>query len=121
MAMNRHRWQSDTLREGPAAHPTEACSSLPLGYRAVGGARGRVCAADDECAVQMATLLWSGGCSFFFSMFKWFVSAEGDNCSGWDRYPTFGLKALKWTWQYDWSMTYVGVGALHALCRHCCV
>ena len=65
----------------------------------------------------MATLLWSGGCSFFFSMFKWFVSAPGDNCSGWDKYPTFGLKALKWTWQYDWSLTYVGVGALHARCR----
>ena len=59
----------------------------------------------------MAALLWSGGCSFFFSMFKWFFSASGANCNGWDRFPTFGLKALKWTWQYDWSLTYIGVGA----------
>lgn len=62
--------------------------------------------------VQMATLLWTGGSSFFFSMFKWFFSASGDACNGWDKFPTFGLKALKWTWQYDFSLTYIGVGEL---------
>ena len=50
-----------------------------------------------------------------FSMFKWFFSAPGDKCGGWDQFPTFGLKALKWKWQYDWSLTYVGVGKLHWL------
>lgn len=64
--------------------------------------------------MQMATLVWSGCGSFLFSMFKWFFSASGANCNGWDKFPTFGLKALKWTWQYDWSLTYIGVGA--ALC-----
>ncbi len=67
----------------------------------------------------MATLLWSGGSSFFFSMFKWFFSASGANCNGWDKFPTFGLKALKWTWQYDWSLTYIGVGAAASQVRPC--
>ena len=58
----------------------------------------------------MATLLWAGGGSFVFSMFKWFFSAPGEKCGGWDQFPTFGLKALKWKWQYDWSLTYIGVG-----------
>ena len=63
----------------------------------------------------MATLLWAGGGSFAFSMFKWFFSATGEKCGGWDQFPTFGLKALKWKWQYDWSLTYIGVGKLHWL------
>ena len=63
----------------------------------------------------MATLLWAGGSSFVFSMFKWFFSAPGEKCGGWDQFPTFGLKALKWKWQYDWSLTYIGVGKLHWL------
>ena len=63
----------------------------------------------------MATLLWAGGGSFVFSMFKWFFSAPGEKCGGWDQFPTFGLKALKWKWQYDWSLTYIGVGKLRWL------
>ncbi len=60
----------------------------------------------------MMMLLYTGASSFVFSMFKWFFSAEGTNCGGWGKFPTFGLKALKWTWQFDWSLTYMGVGGL---------
>ena len=60
-------------------------------------------------------LLWTGGGSFFWSMFKWFFSASGTTCNGWDKFPTFGLKALEWTWQFDWSATYIGVGGSSSL------
>ena len=58
----------------------------------------------------MKTLGTWGFSSFGFSFFKWFFSAKGENCSGFDGFPTFGLNALKWTWSYDFSLTYIGVG-----------
>ena len=60
----------------------------------------------------MMMLLYTGASSFAFSMFKWFFSGKGTNCGGWGGFPTFGLQALKWTWQFDWSLTYMGVGGL---------
>lgn len=60
----------------------------------------------------MKTLFTWGTSSFGFSFFKWFFSASGKDCLGWDGFPTFGLQALKWTWHYDFSLTYIGVGAL---------
>ena len=57
------------------------------------------------------TLFKWGTSSFGFSFFKWFFSANGDKCGGWDAFPTLGLQALKWTWSYDFSLTYIGVGA----------
>jgi hypothetical protein len=59
----------------------------------------------------MMTLFTSGISSFGFSFFKWFFSATGTSCGSWEGFPTFGLKALKWTWNYDFSLTYIGVGA----------
>ena len=61
-------------------------------------------------AVQMKTLGTWGFSSFGFSFFKWFFSAKGEKCSGFEGFPTFGLTALKWTWSYDFSLTYIGVG-----------
>lgn len=61
----------------------------------------------------MKTLATWGVSSFGFSFFKWFSSAKGDKCAGWEGFPTFGLTALKWTWSYDFSLTYIGVGEGH--------
>ncbi|CAL8462318.1 g1851 [Coccomyxa elongata] len=70
---------------------------------------------DKTAGRQMQTLATWGFSSFGFSFFKWFFSAKGDNCVGFDGFPTFGLKALKWTWSYDFSLTYIGVGMI---CPH---
>ena len=66
--------------------------------------------------MQMHTLSTWGVTSFAFSLFKWFFSANGEACGGFNGFPTLGLKALKWTWSYDFSLTYIGVGeaAAHA-------
>ena len=66
---------------------------------------------------QMRTLGTWGVTSFGFALFKWFFSATGDACGGFNGFPTLGLKALKWTWSYDFSLTYIGVGALR--CAAC--
>lgn len=60
--------------------------------------------------VQMRTLGTWGVSSFGFGFFKWFFSATGDACGGFNGFPTLGLQALKWTWSYDFSLTYIGVG-----------
>ena len=62
-------------------------------------------------AAQMRTLCTWGFSSFGFSFFKWFFSATGAACGGFDGFPTLGLQALRWTWSFDWSLTYIGVGA----------
>lgn len=35
-----------------------------------------------------------------------------DGSCGFGAFPTFGAKALKFTWQFDFELTYVGVGML---------
>ena len=62
------------------------------------------------CCVQMRTLGTWGASSFGFALFKWFFSAASDACGGFNGFPTLGLRALKWTWSYDFSLTYIGVG-----------
>ncbi|XP_057798801.1 metal-nicotianamine transporter YSL3-like [Salvia miltiorrhiza] len=51
--------------------------------------------------------------SFLWSFFQWFYSG-GDQC-GFSNFPTFGLKAWKQTFFFDFSMTYVGAGMI---CSH---
>jgi len=64
------------------------------------------------------TLLRWGGVSLAWSCFKWFFSASASadpgvaSCGGFASWPTFGFKALDLTWNFDSSLTYIGVGAL---------
>ncbi|WCJ27626.1 YELLOW STRIPE like 3 [Euphorbia peplus] len=51
--------------------------------------------------------------SFFWAFFQWFYSA-GELC-GFAQFPTFGLKAWRNTFYFDFSLTYVGAGMI---CSH---
>ncbi|KAI3924566.1 hypothetical protein MKX01_038006 [Papaver californicum] len=51
--------------------------------------------------------------SFLWGFFQWFYSG-GDQC-GFAQFPTFGLKAWKQTFFFDFSMTYIGAGMI---CSH---
>ncbi|KAG0534899.1 hypothetical protein BDA96_04G319600 [Sorghum bicolor] len=53
------------------------------------------------------------GLSFIWSFFQWFYTG-GDVC-GFVQFPTFGLKAWKQTFFFDFSLTYVGAGMI---CSH---
>ncbi|KAH9620342.1 hypothetical protein KSS87_015946 [Heliosperma pusillum] len=48
--------------------------------------------------------------SFFWGFFQWFFAAT-DSC-GFSNFPTFGLKAFKNKFYFDFSATYVGVGMI---------
>ncbi|XWS57296.1 hypothetical protein CRYUN_Cryun09bG0161700 [Craigia yunnanensis] len=48
--------------------------------------------------------------SFLWGFFQWFFTA-GDHC-GFVSFPTFGLKAYKNKFYFDFSATYVGVGMI---------
>uniref|UniRef100_A0A7C9EQ94 Uncharacterized protein n=1 Tax=Opuntia streptacantha TaxID=393608 RepID=A0A7C9EQ94_OPUST len=51
--------------------------------------------------------------SFLWGFFQWFYSG-GDQC-GFSQFPTFGLKAWRNSFYFDFSMTYVGAGMI---CSH---
>ncbi|XWS61387.1 hypothetical protein CRYUN_Cryun07bG0122100 [Craigia yunnanensis] len=51
--------------------------------------------------------------SFLWAFFQWFY-AGGDRC-GFSQFPTFGLKAWKNSFYFDFSMTYIGAGMI---CSH---
>lgn len=51
--------------------------------------------------------------SFFWGFFQWFFSGK-ENC-GFSHFPTFGLQALKQTFYFDFSLTFVGAGMI---CPH---
>ncbi|KAG8381093.1 hypothetical protein BUALT_Bualt06G0086400 [Buddleja alternifolia] len=51
--------------------------------------------------------------SFVWSFFQWFYSG-GDQC-GFINFPTFGLKAWRQSFYFDFSMTYIGAGMI---CSH---
>ncbi|KAL3653680.1 Metal-nicotianamine transporter ysl3 [Castilleja foliolosa] len=51
--------------------------------------------------------------SFVFSFFQWFYSG-GEQC-GFLNFPTFGIKAWRNSFYFDFSMTYVGAGMI---CNH---
>ncbi|KAK0593260.1 hypothetical protein LWI29_033754 [Acer saccharum] len=51
--------------------------------------------------------------SFVWAFFQWFYSG-GELC-GFSQFPTFGLKAWKHSFYFDFSMTYIGAGMI---CSH---
>ncbi|KAK6936639.1 Oligopeptide transporter, OPT superfamily [Dillenia turbinata] len=51
--------------------------------------------------------------SFLWACFQWFYS--GGAACGFSQFPTFGLKAWKQTFYFDFSLTYVGAGMI---CSH---
>ncbi|KAL8170721.1 hypothetical protein V2J09_022525 [Rumex salicifolius] len=51
--------------------------------------------------------------SFLWGFFQWFYSGL-DKC-GFNQFPTFGLKAWRQTFYFDFSMTYIGTGMI---CSH---
>ena len=60
----------------------------------------------------MKTLGYWGGTSFLFSFFKWFFAANSDNVTcGFGAFPSLGIDALAYNWNFDFSLTYIGVGA----------
>ncbi|KAI4302114.1 hypothetical protein MLD38_037900 [Melastoma candidum] len=59
---------------------------------------------------QVGVLFKSFFFSFFWAMFQWFFSVA-DGC-GFSSFPTFGLRAYKQRFYFDFSSTYVGVGMI---------
>jgi len=68
---------------------------------------------DKNAKKQIRGFMKFFGISFFWSFFQWFYSG-GDVC-GFVQFPTFGLKAWKQTFFFDFSLTYVGAGMI---CSH---
>ncbi|KAJ1272076.1 hypothetical protein BS78_06G175200 [Paspalum vaginatum] len=68
---------------------------------------------DNNAKKQVRGFLKYFGISFLWSFFQWFYTA-GDDC-GFVQFPTFGLKAWKQTFFFDFSLTYVGAGMI---CSH---
>ncbi|KAM3226230.1 hypothetical protein ACQJBY_058733 [Aegilops geniculata] len=68
---------------------------------------------DKNSRKQIRGFLKYFGGSFLWSFFQWFYTG-GDAC-GFVQFPTFGLKAWKQTFYFDFSMTYVGAGMI---CPH---
>ncbi|XP_077248474.1 YELLOW STRIPE like 1 [Tasmannia lanceolata] len=53
--------------------------------------------------------------SFVWAFFQWFYSGAGEVTCGFSQFPTFGLKAWKQKFYFDFSMTYIGAGMI---CSH---
>ena len=70
-----------------------------------------------DAAKQVTVLGRWGIVSLAWAGFKWFFSSEaGPACSGgFDRFPSLGLAALRWKWNFDFQLTYIGVGMI---CPH---
>ncbi|XP_021314607.1 iron-phytosiderophore transporter yellow stripe 1 isoform X2 [Sorghum bicolor] len=68
---------------------------------------------DKNAKMQVRGFLKYFGLSFIWSFFQWFYTG-GDVC-GFVQFPTFGLKAWKQTFFFDFSLTYVGAGMI---CSH---
>uniref|UniRef100_A0A0D9W7R1 Uncharacterized protein n=1 Tax=Leersia perrieri TaxID=77586 RepID=A0A0D9W7R1_9ORYZ len=68
---------------------------------------------DKNAKKQVRGFLKYFGISFLWSFFQWFYTG-GDVC-GFVQFPTFGLKAWKQTFFFDFSLTYVGAGMI---CSH---
>jgi uncharacterized oligopeptide transporter (OPT) family protein len=63
--------------------------------------------------LQLHGFLKYFGLSLFWSFFQWFYT--GGNACGFVQFPTFGLKAWKQSFFFDFSLTYVGAGMI---CSH---
>ena len=71
-----------------------------------------ICCSDNVlCCAQVRTMGYWGMTSFLFSFFKWFFQGDpsSSNC-GFSQFPSLGLKALAQSWNFDFSLTYIGVG-----------
>ncbi|KAK4800139.1 hypothetical protein SAY86_025504 [Trapa natans] len=68
---------------------------------------------DNMAKQQVSGFLRFFSFSFLWAFFQWFYSG-GDQC-GFSQFPTFGLKAWKNTFYFDFSMTYIGAGMI---CSH---
>ncbi|KAJ7965288.1 Metal-nicotianamine transporter like [Quillaja saponaria] len=68
---------------------------------------------DKKAKLQVYGFVKSFSLSFLWAFFQWFY-AGGDQC-GFAQFPTFGLKAWKNTFYFDFSMTYIGAGMM---CSH---
>ena len=58
--------------------------------------------------------------SFLWDFFQWFFQGDpsASNC-GFSQFPSLGLKALAQSWNFDFSLTYVGVGKSSQPPEHC--
>ena len=72
---------------------------------------------EEDAAKQVGVLGRWGAVSLAWATFKWFFSSDaGPHCSGgFDRFPSFGLAAMRWKLNFDFQLTYVGVGMI---CPH---
>ncbi|XP_019195404.1 PREDICTED: metal-nicotianamine transporter YSL3-like isoform X2 [Ipomoea nil] len=68
---------------------------------------------DNEAKKQVRGFVKFFSFSFLWSFFQWFYSG-GAQC-GFSHFPTLGLQALKHSFYFDFSMTYVGAGMI---CSH---
>ncbi|KAG2652728.1 hypothetical protein PVAP13_1NG375100 [Panicum virgatum] len=70
---------------------------------------------EENAKKQVSGFLWCFGISLLWSFFQWFYTG-GEGCV-FLQFPTFGLKAWKQTFFFDFSLTYVGAGMI---CSHLC-
>ncbi|KAK9868357.1 hypothetical protein WJX84_007164 [Apatococcus fuscideae] len=61
---------------------------------------------------QMRCLLEWFAAAFLFSFFKWFFSGRNGASCGFGKFPFFGERALRWQWQFDFQLIYVGSGMI---------
>lgn len=59
---------------------------------------------------QMARFAQWSAISFVFSGYQWVFNHPA--CNGFRRFPTFGLQALRYTWNFDFALPFVGLGIL---------
>ncbi|KAL4570600.1 hypothetical protein LXL04_026258 [Taraxacum kok-saghyz] len=69
---------------------------------------------DDMAKKQVKGFAKYFSASFLWGFFQWFFTGKEEEC-GFVQFPTFGLKAWKNTFYFDFSMTYVGTGMI---CPH---
>ncbi|KAI3501497.1 hypothetical protein L1887_29368 [Cichorium endivia] len=69
---------------------------------------------DDMAKKQVRGFAKYFSASFLWGFFQWFFTGKEEEC-GFVQFPTFGLKAWKNTFYFDFSMTYVGTGMI---CPH---
>ncbi|KAI3453325.1 hypothetical protein Pfo_009988 [Paulownia fortunei] len=68
---------------------------------------------DKMARKQVSGFIRSFSLSFLWGFFQWFYTAK-EEC-GFSQFPTFGLRARKQTFYFDFSLTYVGTGMI---CSH---
>ncbi|WIA41031.1 hypothetical protein OEZ86_004669 [Tetradesmus obliquus] len=67
-----------------------------------------------EALRKVKVLSYTGLASFLFSAFKWIFNGSDYAC-GFGVWPSFGFTALKYTFNFDWQLNYVGAGMI---CPH---